>query len=628
MIASTLLEKIKSTPISEVLTHYIALQNKGRDHTALCPFHNDKNPSLMISDQKGIFKCFPCDIGGDAISFVQKYLNLSFPEALKDIAEKLHLPTDELIPKSQNPKRKMALHLNQVAMKIFRRQAQSEKNPEFKKFASKRKLSEEIISQFSLGYASETPVITHYLHTLPKGKEREQLTEVAKQIGLIHSSKNKPGEHYDTFRNRIMFPILNSYDQVVGFGSRAVFDHQKAKYINSQESFIFNKRHTLYGLNFAKTSIRKKSQVILVEGYMDCLALVDNGFSNTVAVMGVASHPSALKVLGDMAQDILFGFDSDAAGLEAAKRAHCYFLERGLLPRYLDYTPHKDPDEFLRQHSRIELAEKIDQSQTLLDILIEREIGEKVPKNTDQKLLKLNGIFELLSPLRENLLALERVIESAQKLSLRSSHDQIQQNYKDYLKQKNKPPFRKTIPTRQESRPSLNPRKETEGFTEQPPELTLSTTQSDQLIFKNFALHPECFQYKEHEQILKYISCRELKNLITSLKNVYFEVCEDQYPKMAQVLLGKEEAYSSIMGSLMDGLWAYTPKKLDAKGVAKLFKDLDQKLRDIQRKKEIEQLKERHRNCNTDKESDECMKKINIIQKEINRDKLNNLRKF
>ena len=620
MIPPSLLERIKSTPISEILGHYVALQNKGTNYAALCPFHDDKSPSLLVSDQKGIFKCFACDTGGDGIAFVQKYLNTSFPETLKEIAEKLHLPMDEFTPKSLNPQVKIALHLNQMATKIFRRQAQSGQHSAFEKFVSERKLSQEIVSQFSLGYAPKNNVITTYLLSLPEGKEREQAVRVAEKIGLIRPSKKTLGEYYDTFRERIIFPIWNPYDQVVGFGSRAVFDYQKGKYINSQESFIFNKRHILYGFNFAKASIRKKSQAILVEGYMDCLTLVQHNFLNTVAVMGVASHPATLKKVGEMARDILLSFDSDPAGLEAAKRAHHSFLQEGLLPRYLNYTPHKDPDEFLKKHSRIKLAEKIDQSQTLLDLLIEREIGDSVPKKTDQKLLKLNGIFELLKPLKESLVALERVAESAQKLNLLSSPEQIQQNYKDYLRQENQSPSKKTI--RPPSPHQATPAPPTNGLGNPPPTKnppTLSPTKSDHLIVKNFASHPECFQHPEYAKVLAYVSCNELKDLITLLKNVYFEVCEDQYPKMAQTLLSKQETYPSIMGSLVDGLWAYVPRKLDKTGTARLLKDLARKLEDIQLKEKVEHLKEQQRECATDEESDEYMKKITVIQRQRNK---------
>ena len=442
-----LLSLIKDIPISQILGHYIVLKNKGTSYTALCPFHGDTRPSLHISEKKGLFKCFVCGVGGDAITFVQKYKNIPFRDSLMEIATKLNLPMDDFkSSQSVNPKYTMGLKMNKTAVKIFRQCAQSDKCVEFKKFLKKRKITEKISTQFALGYAPHNNVLSHYLSTLEGPEKQQEALNLAQEIGLIRPSPKRPGQFYDTFRDRVMFPIWDEYDNVVGFGSRAVFEHQKGKYINSQESFLFNKKKILYGLNFAKQSVREQSQILLVEGYMDCLALAQKGQANTVAVMGVGMTPNMVKKMAHMASDIVLGFDSDTAGFQAAQKINELFLQQDLLPRYLDYHPYKDPDEFLYHQSRIELMEKITNAPTFLDLLLERELGETIPQSTNRKLGKLQNLFTLLKPLRKTLSATERVIEMAKKLGLKSNSEQILQSYQEHLSQ-GPPPFSPKVPT-------------------------------------------------------------------------------------------------------------------------------------------------------------------------------------
>ena len=605
---------IKDIPISQVLGHYIVLKSKGANYTALCPFHGDTNPSLHISEKRGLFKCFSCGVGGDAITFVQKYKNLPFRESLMEIAIKFNLPMDDFkSPQSVNPKYAMGLKMNKSVVRMFRQCAQSDNSGEFEKFLKKRKITKKIATQFALGYAPKNNVLSHYLATL-EGPEKQQA--LAQEIGLIRPDRNRPGEFYDTFRDRIIFPIWDQYDNVVGFGSRAVFDYQKGKYINSQESFLFNKKNILYGLNFAKQSVREQSQVLLVEGYMDCLALVQKGRPNTVALMGVGMTSAMVKKMAHMASDIVLGFDSDTAGFQAAKKINELFLREGLLPRYLDYHPHKDPDEFLHHQSRIELMEKIANAPTFLDLLMGQELGETIPQSTDRKLAKLQNIFTLARPLKKTLPATERIIEGAKKLGLKSTHEQILQSYQDYLSKEktSSPPKSPPPPIKEalldESAPALSPETPSRNSAPRP-------SKSDCIILENLAAHPECFKSKDYESLLEYRSCSEVKQLVELLENVYFEVNEGHYPKMVQANLKGEKA-GPFMTSVVGGLLRYVPHELDQEKVDKLMGDLKKKLKRESLMEQRGRLKNQQETCETDQEGYELLKKINIIQQELN----------
>lgn len=612
-MASDLLTRIKEIPISEILGHYITLKSKGSDSIALCPFHSDTRPSLHVSEKKGLFKCFACEAGGDAITFVQKYKNISFRESLANIAEKLNLPMDDFkSSRPVNPKYALGQKMNKTALKIFRQCAQSDQYPEFTKFLQKRQLTAEIATQFALGYAPKDNALSHYISTLAKPEKQAALV-IAQEIGLIRPDRNQSEKFYDTFRDRIIFPIWDQYDHVVGFGSRAVFDYQKGKYINSQESFLFHKKNILYGLNFAQQSVREQSQVILVEGHMDCLALVQNGQTNVVAVMGVAMSPANVKKMANLANDIVLALDSDSAGFQAGKRINELFLRQGLLPRYLDYSPYKDPDEFLQNKSRIELMEKIEKAPTFLDLLIDRELGAAIPQNTDRKLAKLHHIFELVQPLKKALPATERIIESAQKLGLKSTPEQILSSYQQYLagKQSPTPSQQPPLPQAVQSDAQTIPEDDSES-------VELRPTKTDRVILTNLASHPECFKSKDYHSLLEYMSCSEVKQLVQLLENVYFEVNEGHYSKMVQIALKEQQVDPATRSVIEGGLWRYEPDELGMEKTAQLIGDLNKK---IKRECLIEQrarLKQSRQACETDQEDYQLLKKINTIQQELN----------
>lgn len=341
--------RIKDIPISQIIGMYINVVKKGTQFTAICPFHDDHNPSLSINDSKGLFMCFVDSTGGDAITFVQKYKNLDYISTLKDICEKLAWNfSDYEDKKEQSPKFKTAEKILLRASQLYRKTIQEPSPAEYKDFLNSRNIKKEIAEKFAIGFAPKNGILLNYLSSIKNEKEKEFALNISKQIHLIRTSQNT-NESFDSFRERIMFPIWNQNGKVVGFGGRQTKDFQKGKYINSQESFFFNKKNILYGLNLSKQSIRQKNFVILVEGYMDLIALHQFQFENSVAVMGVGLSAYCLNSLSTITKNIYMALDSDNAGFEAMKRINTLCMQENITPKLINLAPHKDPDDFCKK---------------------------------------------------------------------------------------------------------------------------------------------------------------------------------------------------------------------------------------------------------------------------------------
>ncbi len=610
-MSTDLLSRIKDIPVSEIINLYLPLQSKGRDSIGVCPFHDDHSPSMHVSDSKGLFKCFACGAGGDAISFVQRFSSIDFKEALIEIGQKFNLPVDELINnKKKDPRYEMAEKINKVAVKIFKKSAEAGAE-EFNKFIKNRDLPSEIVSQFSLGYAPGNNALSSYLESL-QGSEREKAIAIAREIGIIRPDKNDPEKSYDTFRHRVIFPIWDQYNNVVGFGSRAVFENQKGKYINSQESIIFNKKNILYGLNFAKISIRKQSQAILTEGYMDCISMIKNGYENTVAVMGTALSETCVKTLASMAKDIILALDNDQAGFAAATRMNQLFLENGIIARVLDLGDSKDPDEFLGAHGNLALKTRIDDAQPMIDLLIEKTIPNTIPELTDRKLGVLQKIFSLVAPLGDSLSATERVLGAAKKLGLSSTDDQILEAYKTNFKGNKKRPSVATLS------PAPAPTQMTHEVSEETQVSEFHISPSEQVLLEHIGRHPECFKSPDFKGLLDYVGSSEVQNVIHLLQEVYLEVEEAQYSQVAANMLKADGIELPILEAVCSGLYHHQPKELDEKKLNKMVSDLDKKLKQLKLLNEREVLKEQQKNCENNEEAFAILKQLNNIQQELN----------
>ena len=353
-----LIEEIRSgNDIVDVISGYVRLTKKGSTYFGLCPFHNEKTPSFSVSPNKQMYYCFGCGAGGNVITFLMEYENYTFPEALEVLANRIgiELPKQEFSAEQRRASDKKArlLEVNKEAAKYYYRLLRSDRGKRAYDYFLGRGLSEETCRKFGLGYSDKySDDLYRYLKA--KGYEDELL----KDSGLISIDEKRGG--HDKFWNRVMFPIMDVRGKVIGFGGR-VMGEGEPKYLNSPETMIFDKSRNLYGLNFAR--ITKKDQILLCEGYMDVIALHQAGFDNAVAALGTAFTPGHANLLKRYTKEVYLTFDSDGAGVRAAKRAIPILKEAGITAKVINMRPYKDPDEFIKALGAKAYQERIDQAE-------------------------------------------------------------------------------------------------------------------------------------------------------------------------------------------------------------------------------------------------------------------------
>ena len=353
-----LVEEVRAkNDIVDVISGYVRMQKKGSSYFGLCPFHNEKSPSFSVSRDKQMYYCFGCGAGGNVFTFVMAYENCSFPEAIKELADRVGVALPEMeyseeVKKREGRKAKL-LEVNKEAAKYFYYLLRSPKGSIGHQYLSGRALSEETMKKFGLGFASvSNNELVNYLHS--KG----YADELIKEAGLA-SFDERYGMH-DKFWNRVMFPIQDINHRVIGFGGRVMGDG-KPKYLNSPETMIFDKSRNLYGLNFARTS--RKNNIILCEGYMDVIAMHQAGFTQAVASLGTAFTVGQANLLRRYTSDVLLAYDSDGAGVNAALRAINILRESGLRGKVINMEPAKDPDEFIKANGADAFQERMDKAE-------------------------------------------------------------------------------------------------------------------------------------------------------------------------------------------------------------------------------------------------------------------------
>ncbi len=353
-----LIEEIRmKNDIVDVISDYVKLQKKGSSYFGLCPFHNEKSPSFSVSPSKQMYYCFGCGAGGNVLTFIMEYENYSFPEALKYLADRVgvELPQQEMNEemKRQQDLRSRILELNKMAAKYYYYQLRTENGAHAMEYLKGRKLSDETIHRFGLGYSNKYGNDL-YQYLKSKGISDELLA----QSGLMNVDEKRG--MYDKFWNRVIFPIMDVNGRVIGFGGRVMGDG-KPKYLNSPETRVFDKSRNLYGLHIARTA--RKKYMLVCEGYMDVISMHQAGFTNAVASLGTAltsQHASLLKRYTD---EVILTYDSDEAGVKAALRAIPLLKEAGVATKVLSMEPYKDPDEFIKALGMEEFQKRIDQAQ-------------------------------------------------------------------------------------------------------------------------------------------------------------------------------------------------------------------------------------------------------------------------
>lgn len=403
-------EVISQNDIVEVVSEYVTLKKSGRNYMGLCPFHREKSPSFCVSMDKQIFKCFGCSEGGNVITFIMKIENLDFWDAVEMLAERANIDTtryevNNYYNKMDTTKRdlKETLYkLNRDVGLFYHNNLiellKEEKNP-VKDYIISRKLDIKTINKFGIGYSTGKESLYDYLVKLGYSKEEIEASDI------ILPSRN--GRMYDRFFDRVMFPIFDIRDRIVAFGGRAfgekVISKTIPKYYNSQENEIYHKGKTLYLMNFAKRE--KLENVIIVEGYMDAIALQKFGFNNAVASLGTALTENQARLIKKYTDNVIIGYDQDDAGQAATMRGLDILANHGLNVKVLklDRSDVKDPDEYLNKYGPERLKKCVDEAISLVEFkvsILEKNLNLD---NFDSKVRFLTGVSNILSKIDNNI---------------------------------------------------------------------------------------------------------------------------------------------------------------------------------------------------------------------------------
>ena len=342
--------------IVDVVSQYVKLNRRGNTYFGLCPFHNEKTPSFSVTPSKQMYYCFGCGAGGNVYNFVMEYENYTFGEALQHLADRagVQLPKIEYSREAREKAETRAtlLEINKLAASYFYYQLRRENGSQAYTYLINRGVSEDTIKKFGLGYSDK------YSDDLYKFlKSKNYSDDLLRESGLFNVDERHG--MYDKFWNRVIFPIMDVNNRVIGFGGRVMGDG-KPKYLNSPETKIFDKSRNLYGLNIARTT--RKNYLILCEGYMDVISMHQAGFTNAVASLGTALTSGHASLLKRYTQEVLLLYDSDDAGVRAALRAIPILREAGITSRVVSLKPHKDPDEFIKALGGEEFEKRLEQA--------------------------------------------------------------------------------------------------------------------------------------------------------------------------------------------------------------------------------------------------------------------------
>jgi len=365
--ADEVIEEVRSrNDIVDVIGTYVNLKKKGNTYSACCPFHHEKTPSFHVSREKQMYHCFGCGVGGNVYTFMMEHENFSFPEAVEFLAERagIKLPEQSMSPeaKKQADAKNMIKDMNKLAAGYFHYLLKSERGTKAMEYLKKRGLKDETIVKFGLGY-SDIYRDDLYKYMKSKGYSDADL----KDSGLVRFDEKYGGS--DKFWNRAMFPIIDVNNRVIGFGGR-VMGEGEPKYLNTQETPVFDKSRNLYGLNLAKKS--KRSGIIFCEGYMDVISMHQAGFDNAVASLGTALTVGQVNLIKRYTDHVFLAYDSDGAGTKAALRALEIMREFEMPARVISLKPYKDPDELIQAEGQEEFERRIENaiSGTMFEIQI------------------------------------------------------------------------------------------------------------------------------------------------------------------------------------------------------------------------------------------------------------------
>ena len=412
-IPDSVIEEVQNrSDIVEVISEYLPLKPAGKNFKALCPFHQEKTPSFMVSPDRQLFKCFGCNAGGDVISFLSKHEGLTFMEALKMLADRAGVRLPEM-DREEGRKSLRIFDLNELGTRFFQNSLESREGKGALKYLEEgRRLSKETIRKFRLGYAPAS-----WDSLLREAGKRGFPPSILEQAGLALRRKDGKG-FYDRFRSRIIFPIFNVTGKVIGFGGRAL-DGRDPKYMNSPETAIYHKSANLYGLNLAKEHILREGKVIVVEGYLDAITPSQGGIGNVVASLGTALTSSHVRLLRRYGQDVVMVYDSDTAGVEATLRGMDLLVEEGMHVKVVSLPPDRDPDEFVRREGKDAFRAKIEEAQDLFDYKLNLLASRHNRDSVEGKARIVNQMLPIIDKVQDAIEKKGYIKRLAEELGLR-----------------------------------------------------------------------------------------------------------------------------------------------------------------------------------------------------------------
>jgi DNA primase len=559
--------------ILEVVSDYVALKRTGKNYKGLCPFHSEKTPSFMVNEEKQIFHCFGCGEGGDVFTFLMKAGHFSFPEAVEELAKRygVRLPSRELsvTQKKEMAKREAFFQINQIASEYFydlltkRREGE-----EGRRYLSQRGISEEVIAEHRLGYSTQ-----RWDGLVQLLQEKKVSLELAWELGLIFPKKKMRDSTrregwYDAFRGRVLFPIFDLHQRIVGFGGRVIGEGQP-KYLNSPESSIYHKGEVLYGLQVAKRHATEKDCVIIVEGYFDLLTLHQYGLKHSVATLGTALTTQHIRILKRYTKNLITIFDADQAGVQATLRSLPLFLEEEAVGKTIVLPKGEDPDGFVRKGNLEDFSKRVERAIPLIDFFFEQLMKTYDLKSVDGKVKVAKEGVALLGKIPDKIRRDFYMKALAEKLDVKESflYEMLRSSSKE-------------------------PSKAGEDLRRSPMEK--SFPKSEEMMVRLMVHHPEVISSLSKEGVFKEFESPILRKIAEALEDLYQKKGRLDLP---EALVHFEE---DLKGRLCE--YAFQESGLEGNW-EKILKDCVQKIRQERIRKEKGELQKRIKEADKEQEN-------------------------
>jgi DNA primase len=415
--ADSVLDEVRSAVnIVSVVSEYVALKKRGRNHVARCPFHNEKTPSFNVSEEKQIFMCFGCGVGGDVFKFVMQIEHFAFPEAVRFLADRHGISLPEIaappVPATGSTTDALRKAMTDAVAFYHRCLVETQEGQLPLKYLLERGVTRKTIAQFHLGYSpAGGDALIQFM------KNNGSSLQVLEECGLAKRSEDD-SRHYDGFRSRIMFPITDVQGRTIAFGGRAMGD-RPPKYLNSPETKLYNKSRNLFGLSFSKEAIKSHDQAILVEGYMDFIIPFQYGVENLVASLGTSLTPQQVELLGRYSRKVVVSYDPDSAGLAATQRSLDLFLEGDFSVKVLRLPEGQDPDVFVRTSGPDDYQIRVRQSIPYLEFVLQAAMQSHGALDDPKKKVQImNVILPYLARLPNAIERSDYVFKFARKLGI------------------------------------------------------------------------------------------------------------------------------------------------------------------------------------------------------------------